>query len=109
MARGPKKPRWFMKKNPRDRQNQQNGDDKQPRKRKLNMGRERIFKLELEEALEKSENDNTGPISATVLNKASQKTIGEAKDYLKKLEGDQLEKPVINEVNSLLDRYSVMR
>ena len=82
------------------------------RQKMLNMGRDREFYFKLERVLEgtKTQEENKGMISATIRNKASQNSIGAAKEYVKRLtEEDGFEPSVAAEINELLDRYSTYR
>ncbi len=110
MARGPRKPRWFVNKNRNKRNLQTNNQTKNKKKWLLNMGKEKEFLFDLNEVLEASDvAENFGVLRANVLKKASQNGIDEAIEYIEGIEGDIIKKDTSIKIKRLLKRYSVMR
>lgn len=109
MARGPKKPTWFMKKR-KDKPKHNWSNDGGEKQRMLNMRRAKYFGFDLQDILEKTSNqDNVGVMTATITNNAARKGIPEAKEYIDKLAKDKLEPKLAEEIKKLLDRYSTYR
>lgn|GEM_PF-6225803 len=113
MARGPRKPKWFVNKGKRKRNLQagnQKGSNKGNRKKLLNLSRERDFLYDLDEVLDASKAaENQGVLRANLLKKASQNGIDEAIEYLDEVKGTTITEPTADKIERLLKRYSTWR
>lgn len=109
MARGPKKRRAYKRRPSRYSHNQQNngGGDKS---RMLDVSRERVFRIELDELVEDSSFDKTkNTVAANVRTKAARLGIKDAEDYLGEVEGEYIEPEVSQKIKKLLKRYTKYR
>jgi regulator of sigma D len=80
------------------------------RRRMLDMKREKYFRFDLEQILDKAKNkDNKNIIAATVTNTAAKDSTSKALDYVDRLDEKNLEKDIANEVKKLLEKYSKIR
>lgn len=108
MARAPKKRKDFLKQRA-DKRKHNWSNDCSNRQKMLDMKRQKYFRLELKDILEKTSNqDNKGIIAATLTNKAAKASIDDAIGYVDRL-GDSLEPQIIGEIKKLLSRYSTYR
>ncbi|MFH1721172.1 MAG: hypothetical protein ABH950_01055 [Candidatus Altiarchaeota archaeon] len=109
-----------MKRRPKGGQNFLKGKSTKPkhnwtneggnRTKMLNMSRQKYFRFDLEDILEKTKNkDNKNTIAATVYNKAAQKSIKAAQEYIAELGEKSVEPEIAKEINRLLDRYGTYR
>ncbi len=74
------------------------------------MRKERYFRFDLTDILEKSSNeDNVESFKANISVKASQLSIPQAKKYVNELYENGLEPEIAKEIIQLLDRYSTYR
>ena len=109
MARPPKKNKGFLKKKQtKEKHNWKN--DCRDKHRMLDMKRERYFRLDLKDILEKSENqDNKNIFAANILTKAAKSGIDDSIDYIERLKDKGLESHIVEELKKLLKRYSTYR
>ncbi len=109
MARGPKKRRDFLKRKP-DKPKHNWSNEGSNRRRMLDMRRERYFRFDLKGVLEGTSNqENKNIIAATLTNKAAKVGIGEAIEYIDRLDDKSLEPDIRDNVKRLLERYSTFR
>lgn len=109
MARPPKKRKDYLKqKQNKPKHNWSN--ECRERQRMLDMKREKYFRLELRDVLEKTKNqDNKSIMAANIQNTAAKSGINAAHEYLDKLDAGTLEPEIVEEVKKLLGRYSKYR
>ena len=109
MARPPKKRKDYLKqRSTKPKHNWSN--DSNERHKMLDMKRQKYFRLELRDVMEKTKNqDNKANIAATVMNTAAKAGINAALEYLDKLDEESLEAEIKGEVRRLLGRYSKYR
>jgi hypothetical protein len=89
-----------------------NYQSKQKRKPMLNLGRLDYFKWDLNELMESSDMDTdlVSTFKANLLAKARQRSIKEAKDYVREVEErEDFSKETADKLCRLLDKYSRMR
>ncbi|MBN2014170.1 MAG: hypothetical protein JW778_03230 [Candidatus Altiarchaeota archaeon] len=109
MAKSPKKRKNLLKsKSSKPKHNWRN--DCTDRRKMLDMKREKYFRFDLEDVLDKSANkDNKRIIAATILNTAAKDGIEAALDYVGRVEGNGLEEALAEEIRRLLARYCTFR
>ncbi|MGA1820745.1 MAG: hypothetical protein ACMUHU_07045 [Thermoplasmatota archaeon] len=92
--------------------NRQNEQKKGKRKPMLNLGKLDYFNWDLNEIMEASDMDNEkiNTFKANMTAKARQRSIKEAKDYVREVEGrGDFSRDTADRLCRLLDRYSRMR
>jgi hypothetical protein len=108
LTRRPRKPRGFLK-NDRGKPKHNWSNECRDKQRMLDMKREKYFRFDLIDVLEKTANqDNKNLIAATLTNKAAKAGIDEAMEYINRL-GDSLEPDIADEIKKLLSRYGTYR
>jgi len=109
LSRRFKKVRGFIKKK-RNKPKHNWSNDGGSERKMLDMKRERYFRLDLKNILDKTANqDNKKIIAATIANTATKDSIMDALEYVDRLSENTLESDIRNEIKKLLEEYSTIR
>jgi len=102
------KPRPYNKWNDRRERNRRGGTG---RRLMLDMGRQKYFRMDLDDLLESLKlGENKSILAATVLNKMSSHSFDEACDYLGRvLEGGKISEEQAQRIKALMQRYTKWR